>query len=109
MKLSLEVSDKRINDLIHGHCTTYSYSWWDEISGNALSAKGARVVFTRESDDEGDFRGKRIIKANSVRLGLELMARLAPEAWADFMAENDDMGTCDTAWQFIIFGKLVYG
>lgn len=109
MKLALEISDKRIHDLIHGHGLTYNYSWWDEISGNALSAKGAKVVFTTEKDEEGEFSGKRTIKARAVRTGLELMARLAPEAWADFMAENDDMNTCDTAWQFIIFGKMVYG
>lgn len=109
MKVSIEISDKRIHDLIHGHGLTYSYSWWDEISGNALSKKGAKVVFTRESDEEGEFGGKRLIKAHAVRNGLELMARLSSEAWADFMAENDDMETCDTAWQYIVFGKLVYG
>lgn len=109
MKLSLEISDKRIHNLIHGHGLTYDYSWWDEIGGNALSAKGAKVVYTKETDEEGVFTGKRIIKATAVRRGLELMAKLAPEAWSDFMAENDDMNTCDTAWQFIVFGKLVYG
>lgn len=57
MKLALEISDKRIHDLIHGHGLTYSYSWWDAIGGNALSANGAKVVFTMEKGEEGSDQG----------------------------------------------------
>lgn len=108
MKLAIEISDKRISDLLHGHGGGYS-PWIQELSGKWNSASGAKIKYDLESDNEGDGKGRKTIRKNDVQKGIALFVIGAPEQFADFIVENDDDICFDSAWQFIIFGKLIYG
>lgn len=106
MRITIQLSDKRITDLLHGHGGSYS-PWLHEMTGAWDSKAGAKVQYDREQDDEGTGKGKMTIRAAQVKRGLAIFASLP--SFGDFIAENDDDITFDAAIQCIIFGKLIYG
>lgn len=107
MKITLEISAKRITDLLHGHGGSYS-PWLHEASGKWNSPKGFKVKYDLEAGEEGDGKGRKIIRPSHVAKGLSLMATDLPNHWEQFMTEDDDDITFDSVMQYIIFGKLVY-
>lgn len=107
MKITLEIKEQRITDLLHGHCGSYS-PWLHSASGKWNSTKGFKVKFDREEDEEGSGNGFKTITAKDVAKGLSLMAVDLPNHWEQFMTEDDDDITFDSIMQYIIFGKLVY-
>lgn len=108
MKITLSVNDKRVTDLLHGHGGGSS-PWLHELAGKWTDGRGFRVKFDREEDDEGDGKGRMRVGRRKVQRGLSLMAQKSPYQWGQFMDENDDEITFDTALQYIVFGKLIYG
>lgn len=107
MKITLEIPEKRITDLLHGHCGSYS-PWLHSASGKWNSSKGFKVKYDLEAGEEGDGKGFMTITAPKVAKGLSLMATDLPNHWEQFMTEDDDDITFDSVMQYIIFGKLVY-
>lgn len=107
MNITLEISDKRITDLLHGHGGGSS-PWLHELSGKWDSKGGAKVRFDREEDNEGDGKGRARITRAKVKKGLAVMATQEPYQFSQFLEENDDEICFDTALQCIIFGKCVY-
>ncbi len=108
MKITIDVSDERLNSLLHGHGGEDS-PWLHELSGNLIKDGQFFVHFDQEDDEEGAGTGKRTITREDVQHGLALMAQYAPYQWGEFMQENDDTVTFDVALQFIIFGREIYG
>lgn len=107
MKITIQVADQRINDLIHGHQGRDSY-WLHELRGNLFKDGKFTVEYDRANDAEGSNKGRKTITPRMVHKGLSLMAASRGHAWAQFMGENDDDVTFYIAMQYIIFGKEVY-
>lgn len=105
MKITLNVTDKRITDLLHGHGGSYS-PWLHEVSGKWNSRKGMTVRYDTERGEEGAGKGHMTITREKVRRGFEVFSRLP--SFGDFMTENDDDLTFNCVMQCIIFGKLVF-
>lgn len=103
MELKIRIPDKRINDLLHGHGGSASL-WLHSLDGD-LPDKVATVRFNRENGGCGE----KIVERSDVENGLAIMCAECPYQFGEFLDDNDDDITFDTAWQFIIFGKLVYG
>ena|ERR1035437_1276893 len=49
------------------------------------------------------------IDLNTIKAGLEVMAKKYPKHFTNFIEENDDAETGDVFLQCICFGELVYG
>ena len=107
MIIQLPIENKRITDLLHGHGGSMS-PWLHEVNGEWHGAGDCCVRFDREEDEEGDGKGHKTVKEDQVKFGLALMAQNSPHQFGQFLNGNDDDVTFDTAWQYIIFGKLVY-
>jgi hypothetical protein len=108
MKICFHIKDKRVTDLLHGHGGRYS-PWLHELSGKWTDPKGFRIHYDREHDAEGAGTGRGRIGRRKVMRGLTLMALGSPTQFCEFLTENDDDVTFDTALQYIVFGKLIYG
>ncbi len=107
MKITIEIKDSRISELLHGHGGSIS-PWLGSVSGSWNSGNGAQVKYDREHDAEGDLTGRKATGRDAVLRGLTKMATGSPYQFSQFLEENDDDITFDVAWQYIIFGKLVY-
>lgn len=107
MKITVDVEDQRITDLLEGHGGTHS-PWIHELTGTWKGRPGLKVRYDREQDEEGEGKGRQTIRRKDVARGLATMIKIAPEEFADFILENDDDLTFDVFIQCIIFGKLVY-
>jgi hypothetical protein len=107
MRFTVEISDKRISDFLHGHGGGYS-PWLRELTGTWNDKKGAVIKFDREQDNEGDGYGRMTIRRKDIARGLSVMIHEAPEGFADFIQGNDDDIAFDSFLQCIVFGKLVY-
>ena len=108
MRITLDISDRRITDLLHGHSGNHS-PWMRGLSGKWDGKRGATVRFDREEDNEGDGKGVKTIRRPHVLQGLRIMAMTCPNRFADFLEESDDDLAFDVAWQCILFGKIIYG
>ncbi len=69
----------------------------------------ARVVFDRDTDDEGDGGGSTTVGYLDFVRGLSLMGGKSPRHFADLVNENDDAITHDVFMQYVIFGEIIYG
>lgn len=110
MKFLIEVSDQRINDLLFGHMGRYS-SWLQEVRFAGTDDRlRVAVTYDREDDDEGTFSGHKVLLYVDLCAGIQKFANDSEYAhqWAQFLNEDDDDITFDVAWQFIIFGKVIY-
>lgn len=107
MKITLNITDTRITDLLHGHGGGSS-PWLHELTGAWNKKRGFRVKYDREQDEEGSNKGRKLIGKRAVARGLAIMAAQEPYRFSQFLEENDDEICFDTALQCIIFGKCVY-
>lgn len=103
--LSLSIDDKRVSDLLTAHAGRSS-DWLHAAAGDI--EQGFNVKFDRESEPEGAGNGLKFVGREEIIRGLQLMALEAPLSFAQWLTEDDDDNTFDCAWQFIVFGKLVY-
>lgn len=108
VKVTHEIDDQRVMDLLSGHAMRYS-DWVLKLEGNFND--GYKVTFDLETDNEGDGNGHKQVGYLGIARGLARMAsdKEGSKHWADFLADNDDDITCDAAWQFICLGRMVYG
>lgn len=106
MNLTVTISDKRVSELLFGHTGSVS-DWLHSLNGDL--ADGALAHFDKEDDDEGAGSGKVRFDYAAMAKGLSVMAETEPYQFGQFIAENDDDVTFDTAWQCIIYGKTIYG
>lgn len=111
MKFEIEVADRRINDLLFGHAGRYS-PWLLEVRGeyNGPKETAIAVIYDREEDDEGTFNGRKTLLYVDILAGIKKFANHPEYAhqWAQFLNEDDDDITFDVAWNFVIFGKVVF-
>ena len=68
---------------------------------------GGAVLLDIEDDGE-EPKTVRLDKA-ALKRGLELMPKVAPRHWQDFINENDDATTGDVFIQLCVLGEVVYG
>jgi hypothetical protein len=80
----------------------YQPEFW--LGGGRYSAK-----FDRESDNEGDGKGRATFDSAALVNGLRLMAEKEPRHFADFMQENDDAVTGDVFLQCVLLKAVIYG
>lgn len=122
MTLTIELDDTRLYYLLFGHAL--SYSWWGSFRGRlfkeepdgkhgvkytAIPDAVCRVSYDDPTKGEdGEHTGRKVVNFADIEKGLLIMSEKYPSAWADFMAENDDVCTCDLAWQCIVFGEEVF-
>lgn len=112
MNIQTTIDDKRIEQLLFGH--RGSVSDWLHLVNMTDQARGlgagVDASWDREGDPEGEAKGKGHFSYTDIERGIAAWAG-SPEGlyqWGCFREENDDDVTFDVAWQFIIFGKLVY-
>lgn len=102
------VPRQRIEDLLWGHSLNSADTpWWVSM----MRPKGHHYADVRADDPEGDEGNGKLRKEvywSDVIRGLSLMARKYPRHFADWIQENDDLITCDVAWQLIVYGDIIY-
>ena len=70
-----------------------------------LPFKGGSVIIEDQFDD---FPEKEL-DMDAIEQGLQLLERLYPGLFADFMQENEDATTGDTFLQLCLYGEVIYG
>jgi hypothetical protein len=124
-----DISLQRVMDLI---CTGMEggIGYWSQISGyidpvpvpeKSLMMEGEKPFRHNEWPvyDGGavllevieDYEEPRTVKLDkdALKRGLELMPKVAPRHWQDFVNENDDAETGDVFIQLCVLGEVVYG
>lgn len=88
-----------------------AHSWIDlrGATGEWDGPAGLTVKYDREEDNEGDMKGRATIRRADVEKGLAAMMLGQPHLFGQMLNGNDDMESCDELYQFIIFGKAIYG
>jgi hypothetical protein len=72
--------------------------------------KDGYLKIKEEGHEAKDGRGGWFnIDPKTIAEGLVIMAKKYPNAWSDFVSENDDAGTGDTFLQCVCFGEEIYG
>lgn len=66
------------------------------------------ITYDTEDKGEGYGLGRKVIGMEQVQKGIELMARHAPQHFADMVTEKDDMFTADVFLQYVVIGDYVY-
>ncbi len=134
MKISLEISPKRIADLLCGAFDPASNAvgYWcrikeyktpmhydnfrtDEVQiyrymDFPLNVGGA-ILLTDIEADSGDESYGKVLKLDleSIERGMSIMLEKYPKHFADFMSENDDNDTADVFVQCALLGDVIYG
>lgn len=103
MIITLNIPDKRIHDLLHGHGGQYS-PWLQELTGDVIADGFFQAVYDLETEGVGH----RNFNRDDVMKGLSLMAIESPTQFGQFLEGDDDDITFDVALQFVIFGKVVF-
>jgi hypothetical protein len=106
--VTFSIPRRRIRDVIMALTTTYS-PWLHEIAWKNLRHVELIVKFDREQDDEGDGKGRKVIKGAAIEKGLKAMAKHCPRRLAFILNEDYDALDADAFMQCVVFGKLVYG
>lgn len=111
MQIMFTIPDKRVNYLIAGHSGSMSGEWLREWEVETKTVDDELVIVKVDAKwlDEDDKQRAGAFDRAAIQKGMNVMAKDFPNAFADFMRENDDDGTFDIAAQCIIFGKEVYG
>lgn len=106
MKIAVSIPDAKIDQLLD-HAAR---DWLNLRDATGDWKRGTlRVKFDKAEGEEGDMKGRKTIGRQAVQKGIAAMFNEAPWALAAWLEGNDDMETCDAAYQCIIFGKLIYG
>jgi hypothetical protein len=74
-----------------------------------LSDGGAVIILECGDDCDEDDAPKHRLDLAAIRRGLEVMAREAPQHFADFLNDNDDADTGDVFVQCCLLGEIRYG
>lgn len=100
--VSIEVTSKNFDYLMGDADSAY----WAELK------RTKRGVYVREhnAEDRPPKPGPWIFLSDKRRIGgLALMAKLAPEVFGDFIADNIDSTTGDVWLQCAVLGEIKYG
>lgn len=133
MKLTIEIDDKRVQDLLCSALEGGSNYWYniDNSDGSVTTSpedvgveywhevpfteKGV-IVFTANGDDENEeINGATSWKLDraAIERGLTVFASLKEgeggHHYGDFIKENDDAITGDVFLQCCLFGEIIYG
>lgn len=109
-----EIEEERIDDLLTSAFEGGSNYWYqidnqttpfEGFAGEAWRQPGGILI--KDMENEAD-PGK-VLDAEAVERGLQLMADKFPSRWADFITENDDAETGDVFLQLCLFGEVIYG
>jgi len=116
----VNITVQRVKDLLYNAIEGGSNYWvgtLDRMGGISQEAAPYRqdVPFVEggwleleEQEQSGKAKTFRI-DLNTIKAGLEVMAKKYPKHFTNFIAENDDAETGDVFLQCICFGELVYG
>jgi hypothetical protein len=109
-KVKHEVTRKRVEEVILSLVTAYS-PWVAEVSWEKMTKETFHLVakYTREEDEEGVFKGRKIIMKPTIERGLVAMATIEPERFGNIINDRYDAIDADIFLQCIIFGKTIYG
>ena len=124
MKIEMEISDKRIADLLvtgleGGYmaplCITKIYPghgdgdpWSGDYTPDYIRApfsKGGGVGF----EDEEEPGEEMVLTREKMEKGLQIMSEKYPQHFSDFIRENEDAITGDVFLQCALLGDIVYG
>lgn len=106
MKIELEFADEDVDRLL-SHA---AYSWIDlRNSTGDWRTDNLEVRFGQYEDPEDELNGFVVITREAVAKGLAAMDKEAPYQFGQWLRGDDDIVTCDAAYQCIIFGKVIYG
>jgi hypothetical protein len=126
MKISLDIPDHRIADLLCTACEGGSNYWIRKASGLPYkdAVPGAKhvgdegwgklalnlpVTFWDYEEDSAFPNHKHQLTLKKVKNGLALMAENESMHFGHFMSENEDATTADVFLQCALFGEVVYG
>ena len=113
----MEITIQRMKDLL---CTAFeggSNYWIDHIEAKGKYKKSQIEyiydvpILTKGWLEIHDIDDPTIIKLDSAALkkGLNILAKLYPQAFSDFINENEDAETADVFLQCCCFGEVIYG
>jgi hypothetical protein len=107
--INYEIDKSRLYDLFFGHAGFYS-DWIHNIVGNTdiNSPTGHYITYDLATDNEGAGNGYKNVYVDDFIKGLTAMAKNSPQAFCNFISENDDDFTFDLAWQYVVFGEVIY-
>lgn len=100
MILTIEVSDNRVGDLASCGIDRAATGYWAHVSHGE---RGTLFVMERETGERWQVNDERL------RRGLEVMAKIAPHHFGDFLAGHEDATTGDVFLQCCTFGEVKYG
>lgn len=106
--ITLTFSSDQLNDWLCGH-SVHTWANLRDSKGDWRNPSGWRFRYDREEDNEGDMKGRAVVRRADVARGLEKMAMGSPYLFGQMLNGNDDMESCDSLLQYIIFGKEIYG
>lgn len=139
MKLTIDVPDNRIADMLCGAFEGGSNYWcriqkyvapaldklfpWDTMSDRSIGDGDNPAVYKHVQypmspggkvivrDMEADEEGGKeyTLALDLIRPGLKAMATKEPRHFGDMMSGNDDATTADVFLQCCLFGEVVYG
>lgn len=109
-----QIPRQRLSDLL---CSAVEggTGYWAQVSDMTRTANSDYVSVRFHEIERLTPRASRakpivkLITLEEMARGLELASTLAPQHFADFMAENDDAVTADVIVQLAMFGEVVYG
>lgn len=117
-QIKIPITGEIISDMMVSVCEG-GYSGWVKMIdfGDMKYGEGSAfegnftflVVYDREEDDEGDFKGRKKIREIDIKRGLQAFAKECPKGLADLVSENWDALTADCFFQCVVFGKVIYG
>jgi len=126
MKVSIQITDQRIKDLLCSAFEGGSNDWYLIVAENYPAGKTFESLNIHRDffphlelplmeggsltigDIEDDKVEPVILDRNAIEKGLRIMADKYPLHFGDFLNENDDATTGDVFLQCCCFGKLVY-
>lgn len=110
MQIQITVTDDDIQNLFDS-VLGGAYSGWIKTFAADQDKKGnwrGKVQFDREQDQEGTFKGRFAITNDTVKAGLEAMAREFPSRFGNLLAGDIDAVDADVFMQSLVFGREVY-
>lgn len=112
--IPVEISPQCLIDLFSSiHMSPlYTGAWVDSITCIETVKSGNPhlvVRYTRPEDEEGEFKGTKVIKMPDIIEGLAKMAKGSPEHFGYAIRGEGDAVTSDVFLQFVVLREEVYG